>query len=45
MGHAEAQLWVPGLNPVWIGETMYYAYTLYSPFDFVSNAVSIEVVP
>ncbi|MHC4943195.1 MAG: choice-of-anchor Q domain-containing protein [Planctomycetota bacterium] len=44
-GQMTATLHVPGLFPIWVGEIMQYAYTLYSPFDYVSNPVEIEVVP
>ncbi|MHC4945844.1 MAG: hypothetical protein ACYTG7_22760, partial [Planctomycetota bacterium] len=44
-GQAVPLLWVPGLFPIWIGETMYFGATLYSPFNFVTNPVAIEVVP
>jgi hypothetical protein len=44
-GQKTATLHVPGLFPIWVGEIMQYAYTLYSPFNFVSNPVQIEVVP
>jgi hypothetical protein len=44
-GQGNATLHVPGLFPIWVGEIMQYAYTLHSPFDFVSNPVAIEIVP
>ncbi len=33
------------LPPGFVGTKIYFAYLLYSPFDFVSNPVEIEVVP
>lgn len=44
-GNAEAQLNTPPLDPVAMGLIMYYAYTMNNPFDFVSNAITVEVVP
>jgi len=44
-GQGYPRLHVPGLSPVWVGHTMTYAATLYSPFNFVTNPVAIEVVP
>ena len=32
---------VPGYG----GMNMYFAFTLYNPFDYVSNAVAIPIVP
>ncbi|MHC4944911.1 MAG: right-handed parallel beta-helix repeat-containing protein, partial [Planctomycetota bacterium] len=42
-GQATAQLNVPPV-PGLAGTTMYYAYCLNSPFDFVSNPIPIEIV-
>jgi len=44
-GRAVAQLNAPPLQPTWIGRTMHYAFGLKSPWNFVSNAVTIEIVP
>ncbi|MHC4944459.1 MAG: hypothetical protein ACYTG7_15695 [Planctomycetota bacterium] len=33
------------LPPGYVGTKVYFAYCLYNPFDFVSNAVEIEIVP
>lgn len=44
-GQAEAQLNTFGPLPVsYVGMKMHLAYTLYAPFDFVSNAVGIDFV-
>lgn len=34
-----------GLDPVLVGETAYFAYTLGQPFDFVSNPIEIDLDP
>lgn len=41
-GQATAQLNFPAL-PGMLGQEMFFAYTLYQPFDFVSNPIMIEV--
>lgn len=28
-----------------IGVSLYFAYTLYFPYDFVSNPVTIDILP
>jgi hypothetical protein len=33
------------LPPGYVGTKLYFAYCLYNPYDFVSNAVMIEIVP
>jgi hypothetical protein len=43
-GNASAQIHSPPL-PGFSGITMYYAYALNNPWDFVSNPVAIEIVP
>jgi len=43
-GSAAAQLNAPPLSG-WVGSTMHFAYAAADPWDFVSNAVAIEVVP
>ena len=44
-GAAEAVLNAPPLPSIWAGRTMYFAYALNDPWDFVSNnAVAIEIV-
>jgi hypothetical protein len=43
-GEASAALVLPPVSGV-AGITMYYAYALNAPWDFASNAVSIEIVP
>ncbi|MHC4942353.1 MAG: DUF7948 domain-containing protein [Planctomycetota bacterium] len=44
-GDAEAQLNAPSLPPGFVGTSMYFAYCLSSPFDFVSIPMEIEIVP
>ena len=43
-GAASAQMNIPPVQGS-AGMTMYYAYALYNPWDFVSNPVAIEIVP
>jgi hypothetical protein len=45
IGHERAQVKIPTLPPDWIGTKMHFAYTLFNPFDFVSNPVEIAIVP
>ncbi|MHC4946016.1 MAG: DUF7948 domain-containing protein, partial [Planctomycetota bacterium] len=45
IGHESAQLNIPTLPSSWIGIKMHFAYTLFNPFDFVSNPLEFEVVP
>jgi len=44
-GRAAAALNAPPLQPGWIGKTLHFAYATASPWDYVSNAVPIEIVP
>ncbi|MHC4945966.1 MAG: hypothetical protein ACYTG7_23375, partial [Planctomycetota bacterium] len=47
-GRGSAQLntlAISPLPPVRVGGILYFAYTLYSPYDFASNAVEVEIVP
>ena len=44
-GEGTAQLVTGPLNPGWVGMTLHFAYALTSPWDFVSNAVAIDVTP
>jgi hypothetical protein len=44
-GHDAARLIVPALPPVALGVVMHFAYCCNDPFDHVSNAVEIEIVP
>jgi hypothetical protein len=44
-GQAAAQINAPALPPGTAGLVMYYAFALNNPFDFVSNAAQVEVVP
>jgi len=45
LGHALGKLNTLGPLPsASVGGVMYFAYILYSPIDFVSNAVSVEIV-
>jgi len=45
-GTGVAELYVLGpIDPVYVGETLSFAFTLINPFDFVSNPISIEIVP
>lgn len=43
-GQATAQLNVPPV-PGYAGLVMFYAYTLFSPFGYASNAITMTVVP
>lgn len=43
-GVATAQLVAPP-SPAAVGLTLDFAYMLYYPFDFVSNPVSVQVLP
>lgn len=46
LGNASAQLNTLGpLPPTAVGLTMYYAYCLNSPFDYVSNHLVVQVMP
>ena len=31
--------------PAYLGTTMHYAYTAGTPFDMVSNAAAVDIVP
>lgn len=42
-GSSTAQLNAPAMP--FSGFTMYYAYALSSPYDYVSNPVEIEILP
>jgi len=44
-GQATAQLVVPPLPPGYVGELFYFAGLLADPFDFVTNPITIEIVP
>lgn len=44
-GKATAILNAPPLQPGWIGKTMHFAFAVAGPWDYVSNAVPIEVIP
>jgi hypothetical protein len=44
-GMGTAQLNAPALPSGFVGSILYFAYCLNNPFDFVSNAVEIEIVP
>lgn len=44
-GQAAAQLNAPVINPIAIGSIVYHAYCLNKPFDYVSNAIQIELIP
>lgn len=44
LGNASARLNLPALPPGTAGLTLHFAYCCNYPFDFVSNAVAIEVV-
>ena len=43
-GMASAQMDLGAALPSWHGETLHLAFFCHPPFDFVSNAVSIEVL-
>jgi hypothetical protein len=43
-GRSTAQLNLPPLSG-FAGTVLYFAYTLNSPFDYVSNAAAIEIIP
>ena len=45
-GQGWARLNLPGpLPPDFLGTTLNFAYLLYSPNDFTSNAVGVEIIP
>jgi hypothetical protein len=44
-GSAAAQLNAPPLPAVAVGVTLYHAFTMNNPFDFVSNPHEVEIVP
>lgn len=44
-GQATPTFMVNQLQPIWIGSSIYFAGTLYKPYDFVTNPVAIEIVP
>jgi hypothetical protein len=47
-GNGSAKMDTTGLgavSPGCIGTTLYFAYALYDPWDFASNAVEVEIVP
>ncbi|MHC4946460.1 MAG: choice-of-anchor Q domain-containing protein, partial [Planctomycetota bacterium] len=44
-GSAAAQLNAPPLDPAYAGMTLYFAFCLNSPFDFVSNPVAVKLIP
>lgn len=44
-GNASAQLNAPALPPGTAGLKLYFAFCMNNPFNFVSNALEIEVVP
>ncbi|MFH2000742.1 MAG: choice-of-anchor Q domain-containing protein [Planctomycetota bacterium] len=37
-------LHIPNMQPIWVGATLYFSYTLYNPFNFVGNPIAIEIV-
>jgi photosystem II stability/assembly factor-like uncharacterized protein len=43
-GQGSAQLIMPPVDRVFVGTVMNYAFSTGSPFDFASNAVSVEIV-
>jgi hypothetical protein len=43
-GAADAMLTLPALPPGYVGTKLHFAWCLYSPFDFVSNPVEVEIV-
>ncbi|MFH2002786.1 MAG: sialidase family protein [Planctomycetota bacterium] len=45
LGECLAQLNAPPLDPSYVGLELYFAYCLNNPFDFVSNPVTITIVP
>ncbi|MBU0753861.1 MAG: hypothetical protein KJ645_01890 [Planctomycetes bacterium] len=42
MGRSTAQINAPATGPTAIGVRMYYAFTLYNPFGYTSNAIAID---
>ncbi|MFH2000292.1 MAG: VCBS repeat-containing protein [Planctomycetota bacterium] len=44
-GESAAQLNAPALPPTAVGAILYHAYCMNNPFNFVSNAIEIEVIP
>ena len=44
-GQGSAQLNAPPLPPNWVGQQAAFAYAAKNPWDFASNAATIEVVP
>ncbi|MHC4943904.1 MAG: hypothetical protein ACYTG7_12880 [Planctomycetota bacterium] len=44
-GISAAQLNSGALDPQFVGINMYYAFCLNAPFDYVSNPVSVRIVP
>jgi hypothetical protein len=44
-GQAAAQLNAPPMPPSTVGVILYFAFCLNNPFDFVSKAVEVEIVP
>jgi len=44
-GGAEAELDIPGpLDPALVGLTAHFAYALFPPWDFASNATAVEII-
>jgi hypothetical protein len=44
MGSAEFNILQP-VDPKFVGVSFYFAYLHYNPFDFVSNAAQVEIIP
>ena len=44
-GQATPILHITYMPSFWIGARLYFSYTLYNPFDFVGNPITIEIVP
>lgn len=44
-GQKQAQLNTPALPPNTVGAILYHAYCMNNPFNYVSNAIEIEVIP
>ena len=45
LGRGSARLSFPALPPEAVGVVMHFAFSLNLPWDFASNAVSVEIVP
>lgn len=44
-GESVASLNAPPLNANWVGKTVHFAFAIKGPWDTVSNAVAIDIIP